>query len=160
MWLAKVLQGCVAVDRVFVCERCTQQVRVCHRCDHGQRYCRDGCAALARRESVRRAGRRYQQSAGGRRCHARRQSEYRRRRAQKVTHQGFCPPSDCEKVELHNARQEVDHEGIEMEDEATGSVRECTRGAAVRALRVRHAERCAWCGAAGEHFIRFGYWRR
>ena len=42
----------------------------CSRCDRGQQYCGAHCNGLARRESLRAAGRRYQQSRRGRHCHA------------------------------------------------------------------------------------------
>ena len=54
-------------------------------CDRGQQYCGARCSGLARRESLRAAGRRYQQSRRGRHCHrcarrdAERQRRYRRR---------------------------------------------------------------------------------
>ena len=53
------------------------------------KYCGARCSGLARRESLRAAGRRYQHSRRGRHCHAERQRRYRRRwredaRAQKV----------------------------------------------------------------------------
>lgn len=152
------MQGCAEVDRVFVCERCAQQVRVCRRCDHGQRYCREGCAERARRDSLQRAGARYQASRRGRRCHAQRQSRYRQRQSEKVTHQGFCAPSNCEKVDLPNTRQEVDDETIEKQNQA--GTRDGTVDAAARVPKMRPAERCAWCGGAGQRLIRFGYWRR
>ena len=65
--------------RVFVCARCRRQVLICSRCDRGQQYCGARCSALARAESLRAAGRRYQQSRRGRHCHAERQRRYRYR---------------------------------------------------------------------------------
>lgn len=150
----------VGIDRVFACERCAQHVRICHRCDRGQRYCRDGCAAEARRESLHRAGQRYQRSPRGRRCHARRQSVYRQRQSEKVTHQGFWRPADYGTVELSNATQEVDDEtppGVEI---APNTTCHFAIGAARRARRFGGAERCAWCGRAGQRLVRFGYWGR
>lgn len=60
----------------FMCARCDELVLLCTRCLRGRRYC-DTCAAVARRCSVREAGRRYQRSAKGRRAHRRRSQRYR-----------------------------------------------------------------------------------
>ena len=79
--------------RLFLCARCQRQVLICSRYDRGQQYCGTLCSGLARGESLRGAGRRYQQSRRGRHCHAERQRRYRRRCREgacreKVTHQG------------------------------------------------------------------------
>jgi len=79
--------------RLYNCARCHEQVRICSGCDHGNRYCGVGCAAAARRESMREAGRRHQQTRAGRHNHAARMQDYRERRRQKVTHQGSSPQS-------------------------------------------------------------------
>lgn len=76
-----------AVGRMFLCERCRAQVVLCSRCDRGNVYCGPACAASRRRESIRAAGRRYQQSRRGRFTHAARTRRYRERH-QKVTHHG------------------------------------------------------------------------
>jgi len=65
--------------RMFLCARCRCQGLICSRCDRGQQYCGAECSGLARRESMRAAGRRYQRSRRGRHCHAERQHRYRRR---------------------------------------------------------------------------------
>ena len=83
--------------RLFVCARCRRQVLICSRCDRGQQYCAGRCRALARSESLRAAGRRYQQSRRGRHCHAERQRRYRRRcregaGEENVTHHGSASP--------------------------------------------------------------------
>ena len=74
--------------RLVVCGRpeCRRLFQLCSRCDRGQRYCERRCGVLARAESVRGAGRRYQRTRDGRHAHAERQAAYRVRR-QKVTHQ-------------------------------------------------------------------------
>jgi len=71
--------------RLFNCARCRRQVRICQRCDHGQIYCWGACGAIRRRETLRRAGARYQRTLRGACKHAARQHAYRERRAQKVT---------------------------------------------------------------------------
>ena len=83
--------------RLYNCERCGVQVRICRRCDHGQIYCAAECAKRRRRESVRRAGARYQRTRRGALCHARRQRRWRLRR-QEVTHQGYRGALGCAKV--------------------------------------------------------------
>lgn len=92
--------------RRFVCARCRAPVLVCSHCDRGQIYCAAGCAAIARRQSQREAGQRYQDSLPGRFKHAARSRRWRQRKAalavsplssaasvapcaaQSVTHQG------------------------------------------------------------------------
>ena len=74
--------------RLYSCACCAQQVRVCRGCDRGNRYCAGGCADTRRRESLARAAARYQTGYQGALRHAARQSRWRERRAQKVTHQG------------------------------------------------------------------------
>lgn len=74
--------------RLFNCARCHAQCLICRRCDRGQRYCSGDCAAQARRESLRRASRRYQNSPRGRRANAARQRSHQQRKREKVTHQG------------------------------------------------------------------------
>ena len=51
--------------RLYNCERCGAQVRICQRCDHGNVYCAGECAGIRRRESLKRAQRRYQRSRRG-----------------------------------------------------------------------------------------------
>ena len=88
--------------RLFLCARCRCQVLICSHCDRGQQYCGARCSGLARRESLRGAGRRYQHSRRGRHCHAERQRRYRRRCREsacthKVTHHGSAgAPCDAE----------------------------------------------------------------
>jgi len=75
--------------RLYNCQRCRMQVCICAQCDCGNLYCPGECAELARRESVRRAGARYQRSFRGARKHAERQRRYRERRKLEVTHHAF-----------------------------------------------------------------------
>jgi len=73
--------------RLFNCARCQCQVIICSFCDRGNIYCGSHCSKAARRESVRNAGKRYQNSRCGKLKHARRQQCYRQREKIKVTHQ-------------------------------------------------------------------------
>lgn len=86
--------------RLYGCGRCAQQVRICRDCDHGNVYCAGECAQIRRSESLRRAGERYQLSHRGAGRHAARQSTWRKRRAQKVTHQGSLPSAETPIVAL------------------------------------------------------------
>jgi hypothetical protein len=81
--------------RLYSCARCAVQVRICSDCDRGNQYCGGECARIRRRESVCRAGARYQLSRRGALFHASRQSALRKRHAQKVTHQGSIPGIDA-----------------------------------------------------------------
>ncbi len=76
--------------RLFNCARCHRQVKICRCCDRGNRYCGKPCSQPARRESLRAAGRRYQESRRGQFRHAERQRRYRSRQ-RKMTHQGSPP---------------------------------------------------------------------
>jgi hypothetical protein len=73
--------------RLFLCDRCRQQVLICRRCDRGQVYCGHDCALEVRRSRQREARRRYQASERGRQMHADRSRQYRARR-RCVTDQG------------------------------------------------------------------------
>jgi hypothetical protein len=83
--------GVIGEVREFRCARCEERALVCPACDHGQVYCAGDCRAIRRRESVRRAGAKYQGSPVGARKHAARQRQWANNRAQKVTHHGFHP---------------------------------------------------------------------
>jgi len=74
-------------SRLYQCFRCQAQVIICSRCDRANRYCTNGCAKKARRASLSRASKKYQQSRPGRFNNAKRQQRFRERKKQKVTHQ-------------------------------------------------------------------------
>jgi len=65
--------------RLYNCALCRQQVSICTRCDRGNRYCSPRCASVARRDSLRKAGQRYQRTPMGQLHHRARQQAYRRR---------------------------------------------------------------------------------
>lgn len=71
--------------RLFNCARCNRLVTICSCCDRNNIYCCPDCAAIARKNSIRKAGKRYQNSLKGRHKHADRQRRYRLRE-NKVTH--------------------------------------------------------------------------
>lgn len=78
--------------RLFVCPRCGCQVVVCGCCDRGQIYCDGDCSEQARRQTLHRAGQRWQRSSRGRRMHAARMARYRTRQRKIVTHHGSPAP--------------------------------------------------------------------
>lgn len=100
--------------RLYTCGRCSTQVRICRHCDHGNWYCAGECAAVRRRESLRRAGERYQRSRRGACHHAARQRAWRALRRQKVTHQGSLPAVVTAIVALTSTEvtTQVDHADI------------------------------------------------
>ncbi len=125
--------------RLFLCARCQRQVRICSYCDRGNQYCGRVCAGIARNESLRAAGRRYQQSRHGRFCHAARQRRYRARcraRNNKVTHHGSVVAEQRASLvrELH---------------ESTMSARRVPSSTPV----------CHFCGRSVSALVRLG-WRR
>ncbi len=128
--------------RLYSCRRCAQQVRICRRCDHGHQYCTGECARIRRRESLRRAAQRYQQSYRGACRHAARQRAWRTRCAQKVTHQGSLSRVAAPIV----AATSTTIEGTYAES------------ACARPLppRDRARPRCCFCGRRLARFARLG----
>jgi len=74
-------------SRLYHCLLCHAQVIICSRCDRGHRYCTDGCSEKARRVSLARASKKYQESRVGRSKNAERQQRFRQQKKHKVTHQ-------------------------------------------------------------------------
>jgi hypothetical protein len=60
---------------------------ICHSCYRGQAYCSTECRQKTRREQLRQANRRYQQTTEAREDHRDRQQNYRERRVGRVTDQ-------------------------------------------------------------------------
>ena len=82
--------------RHYRCGRCGLEVAVCSSCDRGQVYCGVVCSESARRDSDRRAGKRYRETPAGARCNARRQQEFRRRKkAEKAAPVAQHPPHEA-----------------------------------------------------------------
>jgi hypothetical protein len=131
--------------RLYNCARCGVQVRICRRCDHGQIYCAGECARIRRRESLRRAGARYQRTRRGALCHAQRQRHWRARR-EEVTHQGFLGRECCAKVAA-----------------AALAAKVITDAPFVQAPRIHRPHGaaplgCSFCGAALPAWARLGRW--
>jgi len=88
--------------RLYHCVLCHRQVLICSVCDRGNIYCDPKCSAVARRQSLRKAAKQYQQTYPGRLKHAARQHCYRARQKEKVTHQG------SQQAAAHSPSQEPD----------------------------------------------------
>jgi hypothetical protein len=147
--------GCMRASegsyRLFSCRRCAQQVRICRRCDRGNQYCAAGCAQIRRRESLRHAGDRYQQSYHGACRHAARQRAWRARQMQKVTHQGSRGEVGTAIVSATSISTPHDH----AEPAAvTPPPPDSLAWPSARAARRR--ARCCFCARPLPHFVRFG----
>lgn len=131
----------VPVGRFFLCARvdCRARVLVCPPCDHGQIYCGEECSKLARRRTLRDAGRRYQSGRAGRHKHAERMQRYRARR-EKVTHHGSPPP-------LMDALLAVSPAPCANENMAQRA----------RTKVVGAARHCRFCGRKCSEFVRSGF---
>jgi len=124
-----------STGRMFLCAACRAQVVLCRRCDRGQVYCSNACSSQARRESVRAAGRRYQDSRRGRLAHAARARRYRAR-SNIVTHQGSITQAPGDLLTRQAAvmpAQEVNQDEVTPQTHKTV----CTRCGALCALAVR-----------------------
>lgn len=75
-------------SRLYHCALCRIQCLICSHCDRGQIYCGSDCSQIARKNSIKDAEKRYQNTRRGRMKHALRQQHYRERLKQKVTDQG------------------------------------------------------------------------
>ena len=125
--------------------RCGMQVCICAQCDCGNLYCPGDYAEPARRESVRRAGARYQRTLRGARRHAERQRCYRQRRRQEVTHHGLF---------LVTRRYSVSRRLVSASESIDVDVKEPPRPP-TRLLQTR----CAFCGRPLPAFTRLHAWR-
>lgn len=134
--------------RLYACRRCAQQVRICCDCDHGNQYCADDCAPIRRRESLCRAGARYQLSYRGAHRHAARQRAWRSRQLQKVTHQGSLPGTDALILAAIPTTTEEPHVNLaSMPPTALPRRLPC---------QLPAVERCSFCCRALPSFARLG----
>jgi hypothetical protein len=143
--------------RLYSCGRCAKQVRICGRCDRGNRYCAGVCTQIRRRESLRRAAQRYQQSYRGASKHAARQCAWRQRRAQKVTHQGSLAGAVACIVGSLSTTPPIPRSYAEAT--CIKPLPLTMRGASPR-WPIHHARltpaRCCFCGAVLAQFARLG----
>jgi len=138
--------------RLYGCGRCAQQVRICCECDRGNQYCAGECALIRRRESLRRAGERYQLSYRGACLHAARQRRWRARRAQKVTHQGS--PETVFAVTVAGSLTAVP--GTHVHNSSVTAFDAAPRPGA---WGVPEQARCSFCGRGLSCFVRLGFLR-
>jgi len=138
--------------RLYSCGRCAEQVRICCECDRGNLYCAGECARIRRRESLRRAGERYQLSYRGACLHAARQSAWRSRRAQKVTHQGSPEAVLAVIVSASSTATPGNHA---ERTAVTTPFLHNTAWSLARRRRLR--ARCCFCGRALSRFVRWGF---
>lgn len=130
--------------RLYNCRRCAAQVLICAQCDHGNIYCGQECSRLSRRESLRRAGTRYQHTRCGAARHAARQSAWRARHP-KVTHQRSSRGVlECS-VLTHQLRLS------ESTDAAVVDPKQTTSGDCLG--------RCTFCGAELPAWTRLRLWQ-
>jgi hypothetical protein len=147
--------------RLYNCARCAQQVRICSNCDRGNRYCAGECAALRRRESLLRAARRYQRSYRGACAHAARQSAWRARQTQEVTHHGSigCVVSvtvaNSSTQTTTTQRTHADITSLQLQAHSAARLAPCHAHAAGQAHR-RAVSSCSFCGRALPSFARLG----
>lgn len=105
--------------RLFQCALCHTQAMICSTCDHGQIYCSDSCSTLARQQSLRVAGKRYQATINGKRNHAARQARYEMKLQSNLTHHGSPCPSLCASM------QQLENEAKEPENDQPKAVLIC-----------------------------------
>jgi hypothetical protein len=77
---------------------CGQMFFICLSCYRGQTYCSAECRQKSRREQLRQANRRYQQSWEARLDHRDRQRQYRQQRFCRVTDQSSLVPHSCRRI--------------------------------------------------------------
>lgn len=155
--------------RLYNCARCAQQVHICRECDRGNQYCAGECAQIRRRESLRRAGRRYQGSYRGACAHAARQRAWRERQTQEVTHHGSLPSAVSLTVASTSTQTTIE-QGTYVDIAAVEPQAHSGRELAVTLERTdlrRHARgathcagmprlRCSVCGRVLPPFARLG----
>jgi hypothetical protein len=139
-----------ASARLYLCARCRAQVMICRRCDRGQIHCSPPCAREARRDSIRAAGQRYQQSRPGRFCHARRQRAYRSRRATIAS-----PPPEPLPVSDHKVTHQGSGHGVSRDEVILARDRSCQRVH----RSVTRGFRCQFCGEPCSDFLRWRFLR-
>jgi hypothetical protein len=130
--------------RLYNCQRCGVQARICARCDHGNVYCAGECSRIRRRESLHRAGTRYQQTRRGAARHAARQRDWRASHP-KVTHQGCSSGTLQCNVLDHLLRLSESTDATRVEIQPTDP--------------HGHLGRCAFCGAPLPAWTRFRLWQ-
>ena len=144
--------------RLFVCAWCGCEVVVCSCCDRGQIDCGVDCAGQARRQTLRGAGRRCQQTRRGRRMHAARMVRYRAKLAQGSVGGVVGLPDEAwprEIVTHHGSPSPVADDLLA--DDATAMPRD---DASPAEPPGRAMTQCHWCGRCCLLPLRRGFLRR
>jgi hypothetical protein len=151
-------QTATGSGRLFACVRCGCEVVVCSCCDRGQIYCGVDCAGLARRQTLRGAGRRCQQTRRGRRMHAARMVRYRAKLTQSSDGLGAGTPDDGwpEKIVTHHGSP-LPTAGDLLTGGATVMPRDDASLAEPPGRTMTH---CHWCGRCCLLPLRRGFLRR
>jgi hypothetical protein len=136
--------------RLYSCGRCAEQVCICCECDRGNLYCAGECALIRRRESLRRAGARYQLSYRGACLHAARQRRWRVRQVQKVTHQGSPEGLGTPIVAASLAATPQTH----VQHASVTALAAAQRPGAWHGHGQAH---CSFCGRGLSRFVRLGF---
>lgn len=144
--------------RLFVCAWCCCEVVVCSCCDRGQIYCGVDCAGQARRQTLRGAGRRCQQTRRGRRMHAARMARYRAKLAQGSAGVAVGQPDET------GPREIVTHHGSPAPPTgdlvAGGATAMPCDDASPAEPPGRAMTQCHWCGRCCLLPLRRGFLRR
>ena len=168
--LAGVLMGDEPARR-FLCARCRELALVCSRCDRGQIYCATECAAVARLQSQRDAGRRYQCSRPGRFMHAARTQRWRERQAlsvvplasseiatpQSVTHQGSPAPVSDAVLTAPSPMPAAATPALASTDQPCTAI---TTNSACSPAATLPGWRCHWCHTPCSARVRLEFLRR
>tara|TARA_X000001036_G_scaffold439621_1_gene491464 strand:+ start:302 stop:748 length:447 start_codon:yes stop_codon:yes gene_type:complete len=101
--------------RLYACAMCHAQVVICSSCDRGNIYCNAACAQISRQNSLKEAGKRYQNTYQGKVAHARRQHRYREQQ-KKVTHQGSRQLTSSDLLSTGSENLSVKDVSSEQED--------------------------------------------
>ena len=151
-------QTALGSGRLFVCAWCGGEVVVCSGCDRGQIYCGVDCAGQARRQTLRGAGRRCQQTRRGRRMHAARMARYRAKLAQSAAGVAVGMPDEGWPREI------VTHHGSPATPTgdlvAAGATAMPRDDASLAVPPGRAMTQCYWCGRCCLLPLRCGFLRR
>jgi hypothetical protein len=140
--------------RLYNCRRCEVAVSICNECDYGNIYCAGECSVQRRRESLRRAGARYQRTRRGAGYHAARQRALRQRRAQKVTHLGCARTGPVVTMSVTAGVAAIEpHDAQSVPDTPLASPRKRDRNS------CSVAGHCDFCHAPLPQFTRLRTWR-
>lgn len=105
----------------LACGLCKREFLVCVPCGRTRRYCGDGCASAASRESRRRARRKQQSTYEGRLDHRDRQRQYRSRRRSCVTDKSVGSLTESGSLYVFDAKLGDDHgQGEQRRDTGSG----------------------------------------